>query len=201
MIPISVVVEGDLDEAVLRSVAQHIDVPVGRVHGKRGRDAIEQRIASYQRAARAMRSPWMVLIDLDRDECAPRIRRSLLPEPSEFLELRVAVREVESWLLADRERIARFLRVSADLIPLQPEALDDPKRFLGTLAGRSSARDIRLDVAPREGGGREVGPAYGSRMAEFVQDTRSGWRPAVAARSSDSLRRCLAALTRLRERA
>jgi hypothetical protein len=53
--------------------------------------------------------------------------------------------------------------------------------------------DIREDMLPRRGSGRPIGPAYTSRMIEFVENN---WRPEVAARSSDSLRRCL---VRLRE--
>jgi len=35
---------------------------------------------------------------------------------------RVAVREVEAWLLAHREGIARFLGISEHLVPLMPTA-------------------------------------------------------------------------------
>jgi hypothetical protein len=63
------------------------------------------------------------------------------------------------------------------------------------LAAQSRRHDIREDMLPRPGSGRAIGPAYTSRMIEFIQ---SYWRPDVATFSSDSLRRCL---TRLGEMA
>jgi hypothetical protein len=39
--------------------------------------------------------------------------------------------------------------------------------------------------------------AYASRLIEFISDHRQGWRPSVAAKSADSLARCLRCLRRL----
>ncbi|NLI83320.1 MAG: hypothetical protein GX443_16770 [Deltaproteobacteria bacterium] len=47
--------------------------------------------------------------------------------------------------------------------------------------------------------GRQVGPAYSSRLIEFVENCRNGWRPHEAARSSTGLSRCLQCLRRLAE--
>ena len=62
------------------------------------------------------------------------------------------------------------------------------------LARRSRRRDIRDDMVPRERSGRSVGPAYPSRLIEYVE---SPWRPEAAARQADSLRRAIACLQRL----
>jgi hypothetical protein len=106
------------------------------------------------------------------------------------------VREIEAWLLADRERFASFFKVRLSDIPTVPEFLDDPKEAVIELSKRSRNRDIRLDMVPRPGSGRKIGPAYISRLIEFVSDTQRGWRPEHAARSSESLNR---SLTRIRE--
>lgn len=50
---------------------------------------------------------------------------------------RIAVREVEAWLLADAEQAAGFLAVPLARIPAEPETLPDPKATLIALAGRS----------------------------------------------------------------
>jgi hypothetical protein len=113
------------------------------------------------------------------------------------MRLRVAVRKAEAWLLADRERLSRFLGVSADLIARKPEDLANPKREIVDLASRSRRRAIRQDMVPRQGSGRAVGPAYSSRLIEFVSDAQAGWRPDVAAENADSLRRCLKSLRML----
>jgi hypothetical protein len=185
------VVEGPLDQAVVRRLANTAGLPLGQVHVKKGRGQIEFHLRGYNNAAR--QSPWLVLVDLDRDECAPTLRRLWLPDPAPLMHFRLAVRSIESWLLADQERLAEFLDIELSLIPLTPENESTPKRKLVDLARRSRNSGIRKDLVPRPGSGREVGPAYSSRMAEFVEDQ---WRPEVAAECSDSLRRCL---LRLRE--
>jgi len=62
------------------------------------------------------------------------------------------------------------------------------------LARRSRCKDIRDDMVPREGNGRVVGPAYPSRLREYVE---TSWRPREAAQRSDSLRRALIGIERL----
>lgn len=187
--------EGDLDEAVLRRLSFHVGGTVRVVYGKQGKRHLQQRISAYNQAARF--AQWVVFVDLDHDaDCAPDLLATWLPRPADFMHLRVAVREVEAWLLADRERIAGFLSVAQSRVPPNPETLDDPKRFVVDLATRSHRTEIRRDMTPRLGSGRQVGPAYSSRLIEFVNDDRDGWRPEVAAHNSDSLNRCL---LRLRE--
>ena len=107
---------------------------------------------------------------------------------------RLAVRAIESWLLADAEQLAAFLRVSSAKIPVNPDGEHDPKMTLVNLARYSTKKNIREDMVPREGSGGKVGPGYVGRVIEFAQL----WRPEVAAERSDSLRRCLAALETLK---
>jgi len=110
---------------------------------------------------------------------------------------RVAVRAVESWLLADAERLATFLGVPATSIPPDPDAESDPKRTLIGLAQRSRRSAIREDIVPRRGSGSRVGPGYAGRLIEFVLTAEDRWRPSAAVQRSDSLRRCVEALRAL----
>ena len=110
---------------------------------------------------------------------------------------RVAVRAIESWLLADREGLAHYLRIGRSIVPADPDNLLDPKGTVIELARRSRKRDIREDMSPRPGSGRRVGPAYTSRLIEFVEDRDNGWRPDVAVGASDSLRRCIVGIREL----
>src|ERR1035441_9429449 len=71
--------------------------------------------------------------------CVPEVLPRWLPAPSRLMRLRVAVRELESWLLADSERIAKFLGVAVAEIPADPDSVPDPKRLMVQLA-RSSRR-------------------------------------------------------------
>ena len=190
---VSAAVEGIVDEAVVRTVIAHTGAVAGDVYGKQGKEYLRQKIAGYNNAAR--RSPWIVLVDLDREqECPPPLLNAWLAQPAPNLCFRVAVREVEAWLMADVERLAAFLRVARNTIPANPEGLDDPKTAMVNLARSSKRMAIREDMTPRPGSGRQVGPAYSSRLIEFVS---SFWRPDVAAMRSDSLRRAIDCLRRL----
>ncbi len=172
-------------------------MPAG-IYGKNGKSFLRQKIQSYNQAA--FYSPWIILVDLNHDaECAPALRTLWLPDPAPNMFFRIAVREVEAWLLGDQERIAAFLNVALSKIPENPEILDDPKQFMIELAANSRRREIREDMMPRPGSGRKIGPAYSSRLIEFATDRQSGWRPEVAARNSDSLNRCLRRLRSLKK--
>jgi hypothetical protein len=186
-------VEGDVDEAVLRRIISHVGLGLGPVHGRRGKQHLLQCLPGYNNAARF--APWGVIVDLDSDcPCAPPCVRAWLPEPSEFMCLRVAVRAIEAWLLADRDRIASLLGVRRNLVPADPDGLAHPKNELVNLARQSKSRSVREELVPREGSGRSVGLLYTTRLVEFIEDRTAGWRPDSAAAVSDSLRRSLVRL-------
>lgn len=187
---ITAAVEGDLDEAVLRRVLGHVGIDLGSVYGRKGKQFLLKSLNGYNNAARHL--PWIVLVDLDRDcECALPCMQKWLAKPSARMYLRVVVRAIESWLLADRERIASLLGIRVGLLPNNPDALDNPKGELVNLSRRSRRREIRYDLVPREGSGRSVGPLYTVRMIEFVEDPMTGWRVERASQTSDSLARCM----------
>lgn len=190
---VSAAVEGLVDEAVVQRLIEHAGGVPGPVYGKNGKPALRSRVRGYDNAAR--HAPWILLVDLNAEqECAPQLRAAWLPAAAPQLCFRVAVRAIEAWLLADPERMARFLRIAKTRVPREPESVQDPKRALVDLARASRLRAIREDMVPREGSGRPVGPAYVSRVIEYV---RSEWRPDVAASRSESLRRAIACLQRL----
>lgn len=192
---ISTAVEGPLDEAVAARLIAEAGAVLGPVHGKNGKAQLLERLDGYNRAAHF--APWLVLVDLDQDmDCAPPFRLTALPTPAPTMCFRIAVREVESWLLADRETLARFLSLSINRLPLQPDREADPKRLIVDVARHSRRRDIREGIVPRPGSGRVVGPTYTSLMIQF---SRTHWRPDIAARHSDSLRRCRERLQELVE--
>jgi hypothetical protein len=174
---VSAATEGSVDEAVVRRMILEVGAQPGPVYGKNGKRHLRERITGYNNAA--CFSPWIVLIDLDHDaECAPPLRSHWLRDPAPFMCLRVAVHQVEAWLLADRENIAKFLGVAASRVPRHVEPLTNAKEAMVDLARRSRRRDIR------------EGPAYASRLIEFAQGM---WNPQEAARPSDSLRRMISA--------
>jgi hypothetical protein len=192
---ISAAVEGIVDEATLRRIFGHLNVIPTAIYGRNGKSFLLSRLNGYNHSANHRK--WVVLVDLDRDgDCAPEVLPEWLPAPAPLMSLRVAVREIEAWLLADRQRISAFLGVRPNLVPENPDLLDDPKAEMVNIARKSRRSDIRADMVPRVGSGQSVGPVYSSRLIQFVQHT-DGWRPEVAATSSGSLRRSLEAIREL----
>jgi hypothetical protein len=185
----SAVGEGAVDIEVCRRLAKEVGVVLSATYVTQGSQRLDSKLASYNQAARFSR--WLVLRDLDQAECAVMLRQRLLPKPADHMRFRIAVREVEAWLIADRERLARFLHVSPARITKAPDALDDPKRELVNLARASRNSRVRDGLVPPEGGQRTVGPGYTTLMSEFIL---RAWRPREAAKNSPSLRRCLQAL-------
>ncbi len=197
-IPINLAVEDALSETVLRRLLAAADraFAVGTCYSESGYGYLKRTIAGFNAAARG--TPFLVLTDLDRATCpSTLIREWLHTEPHPNLLFRIARREVEAWLLAHADAMARFLRIRSGLIPRDPESLADPKRTLIDLAARSRSRDIRGDLVPPRGSSRVQGPDYNGRMAQFVNEH---WDPAVAAASAESLRRALRAVNAFQPR-
>jgi len=192
---VSAAVEGIVDEAVVRKLITYVHAKVGDVYGKKGKSYLRNKIMGYNNAAQ--HRPWIILVDLDNNfDCAPLLRQAWLPDPSPRLCFRVAVREIEAWLLADRERIAQFLSVALSKVPLYPEDLENPKEFIVNLSRVSRRRDIRQDMVPRPESGRQIGQAYPSRLIEFISKY---WRPDIASEQSISLKRAIRCLRALSE--
>jgi hypothetical protein len=190
-IPLTVAVEGAVDGVVLRSVMASAGAALGPLYNTQGVSNLVRRLPGFNAAAEY--APWIVLMDLDRTNCAPELIANLLPTPSSQMRFRIAVRTIEAWLLSDGERFATFFSVPGSKVPLDPEAIADPKQAVVNIANHSKRRAIREDLLPVPGSGRRVGPGYEARMIEFVLDP-NGWRPDVAATRADSLRRCMDAL-------
>jgi len=197
--PVTLVVEGYLDELVCRRLLAHTGLEAGAVHGRRGKNYIDQRMKAWRAAAdRSPFDPWLVLRDLDQDAaCAGAFiseRRWIQPQ---YGVLRLAVPSVEAWLLADLPGIAATLQVSEGQIPTQPERLFDAKQAMLELGSRSRDRAIRDDLLPRPGGGRKVGPGYDRQLGAFAARR---WSIATACKSAPSLARAARALESLRDR-
>lgn len=186
---IQVAVEGDLDFAVAGKLLADADAVAVLAAAPRGKDALKDKIRGYN--ADAVRTPWLVLCDLDRESCAPALVADWLPGQNAEICFRVAVRSVEAWLLADRV-LASFLHVSAARLPLDPERETRPKLTMRNLARRSRRRDIKEGIGGMPD--REFGSEYTTMLTEFV---RNHWDPRRAAERSDSLRRAIVAVERL----
>jgi hypothetical protein len=190
---VTAAVEGDVDAAVVRRLVDVCDGEAYPIHITNGKARLKSRLDGYNAAAQY--TPWFVIADLDRDaDCAPPFVNDWLAAPADGMCFRVAVRAVEAWLIADRERFRRLLRVPISRIPRDPDAIEDPKRLVVALARNSTSTNIKSGLVPRPGSGRTVGPLYTSTMIQFAQ---LRWRPSEARQRSDSLDRCLNRLASL----
>lgn len=191
---VTIAVEGDTDVVVVEKILTLTNHHAAYIYGRKGKGRLDQQILGFNNAART--APWLVLRDLDTDApCAGDLVKTLLPTPSTRMRFRIAVHALEAWLLADADSISRYFAVSRDLVPADPESLPHPKRALIDLARRSRLATVRDDMVPRTGTTAKIGPGYTDRVSEF---TRDHWRPRVAAKHAQSLRRCIAALRTLR---
>lgn len=181
---VTLAAEGNLDLAVLRRLIGDAGFTPGAEYGRRGKAQIDARINQYNKAAR--HAPWIVLRDLDRDSnCAGELATRLLKEPSELMIFRIAVREVEAWLLADADRFAQTFKVTLGAIPKQPEGLLRPKAQLLDIVAKSSSRDVKLAMVIRStNGSLAIGPEYNALLEDFASTT---WKPAIAAKYAPSL--------------
>lgn len=187
-IPVHLAIEDDLSEAVIRRLLTDTqrEYSVGVAYGRTGAGYLRSTAKSWNAAA-AAGTPIILLTDLDQSVCAQElIDKWLRAMPHPNLLFRVAVREVESWLLADRQGLSRFLRISTSLLPLNPDQLPDPKQTLINLARRSRSTTIRESIVPRRGSTAIQGPDYNGPLGDFV---RNHWDSSAAVGRSPSLSR------------
>ena len=190
---VDMLVEGDLDMTVALRVLRYVGLPPGRPFGRSGRADFFARLPRYNQAAGY--GPWMALVDLETSpSCVPDFVTEHLPNPSECMRFRVAVHAIESWLMADSETLARFLRVSGTRFPTYPDAIQRPKQHFIDIARHSRVARLRFGLVPRAGSGASQGPLYTSLLQDFVMNN---WRPEVAAQNSPSLSKCLLRLQTL----
>jgi len=185
-------VEGLLDEMVARKLLLSFQprYAVAQVFGAKGKGYLKAKAKNFNQASK--NQPYFMLTDLDSDPCPLALIEAWLPQGRHpnFI-LRVAVRSVEAWLLADAENLAAWLQVSVSKIPRQPETLAYPKRALIDLARKSRSKDIRQALIPSEGSTAQEGKYYTSELAKFVQNK---WNVLVACQNSPSLAKAYKAL-------
>jgi hypothetical protein len=187
------VVEGTLDEVVSKKLIAHYapKIEIGTTYPMGGRSQIKKKIGSYNQAAKVF--PYLVLVDLDQDECAPILINDWLPNRHPQLLLRVAVRQVESWLLADRKALADFLSVVLNRIPMIPEAEPNSPELIMSISRQSRKKIIRESIPPI-GDTAKRGPDYNGQLSRFVI---KHWEPERARIHSPSLDKTIKTLQSL----
>ncbi len=188
-IAINLIFEDSLSGSVLQKLLKNSrhNYLVGSRYNSGGCGWIKKKINGFNKAAKGM--PYFVLTDLDQYECPPiLISDWLIGDKHHNLLFRVAVRQIESWLLGCRLLFARFLGVPENMIPRSVDEITNAKVFVIDLARRSRRKQLRLDIVPQEGSTAKVGPDYNGRLIYFVENI---WDPNIAKEISPSLQRAI----------
>ena len=186
-------VEDELSELVARRLVKEYAPRIQIIDtvGLQGNRQLREQLRRLNQIA-AYRHPALVLTDLDRPQsCPPALlrewtqNRTMAPN----LLLRVAVLEIESWLLADRRGIAQWLSLAVSQVPSNPESILDPKRTLVELAGRSRNRALREAIVSRRGAGtHHTGPGYNESVGDYAINH---WNTEAARSNAPSLDRAI----------
>ena len=190
--PTVLVVEDVLSEGVLRRILRHFAPKFSIVSclGREGYGFIKKNLPAFNEAS--AQACFVVMTDLDDNGCAPTLRKLWHSRPfHDNLLFRVAIIEVEAWLLAHRRGFARYLGVPRERIPGDSQKIRHPKEFIIDLARRSPRAEIRDAIVPRSSRRSRVGPDYNGCLLRFVDRF---WNFEVARKNSDSLDRALKAL-------
>jgi len=187
---IGIATEDILSEAVVEKVISELlsDFYITIKLRKEGFGYLKSNIKKFNQIA--AQYPMVVVTDLDHIKCPVELISNWITFPKNpKLIFRVAVRETESWLLADTEAICSFLEISPSLCPPSPDDLSDPKQKLLNLVRKSTVKAIKHDILPSpKGTTSPVGLGYNRRMLEFVEEY---WDFSRASNKSESLRRML----------
>lgn len=187
-------VEGLTDEAMAHRLAKASGHDLSVCYGKKGVGYIQKRIAGFNGLAKNM--PILTLVDFmdTRMACPPDMVHAWLPHREQGMLLRAVVRELESWLLADRNGIAEYLKIPMSRVPENPESLSDPKATLIHLARKSRSSRIREGLVPAQGSSAIVGREYTSGIIHFI---RESWNMNQARMNASSLDHCILCLENL----
>ncbi len=188
-------VEDVLSDVVCRKLLKRIQIQVQQTVGQQGNGYLREKAIQFNRVS--LRVPVVMLTDLDRSHRCPsdlvqQWLGNVEKAPNFFL--RVAVREVESWIIAHRRAFADFIGVSEAKIPRDPDSILDPKEYVVSLGRKSRKGEIRRALVPAAHSTASVGPGYNAELSLFV---REYWEPEEARRSSWSLNRTVIRLNQL----
>ncbi|MFN0087338.1 MAG: hypothetical protein ACKVX9_18255 [Blastocatellia bacterium] len=191
---INIIVEGLLDEAMAIRLINESGHTFGTCHGKKGASYLQKKLAAFNESADNIRYLAMVDFMDTRLACPGEVVTRWLPHRKPGMLFRVVVRELESWLLADRANLPEFLRIDRAKIQKKPEELPDPKQTLVNLARSSRSRKIREALVPETGSTAAVGKLYNDELIRFIVQQ---WSVEEACRHSISLTKCFQRLKSL----
>ncbi len=189
-------VEDELSEAISMKILSQFNIKIRHTIIGKGNVSLRQKAPELNRSANALNIFLLTDLDTPRN-CPSTLIDSWIrgPKSPGFL-FRVAVMEVESWLMADRMGFSDFLSIPIHRIPSPTDDILNPKEFLVSLARRSQRKSVRDALVPSQTTNLTVGIEYNILLSEFVH---ANWNSQNAAAVSPSLKRTLDRLTYIKE--
>ncbi|MDE2149816.1 MAG: hypothetical protein KGJ55_08300 [Gammaproteobacteria bacterium] len=193
---VDLLVEGPTDEMALSRILSDVGLEKGTTFGRRGIPEVRRLAPGLVKRASGSGIPLLILVDLigSGDDCAAHIPDSIALHRDEKTLVRVAVRELESWLLADVDGLRSFFGDIGKWVLRDPEAEHDPKRAFFNIARKSKRHNTREGLVSERDGSLVAGPDYLGLMSEFLSQH---WNPARARERADSLCRCMSRIEAL----
>ncbi|MFH0867634.1 MAG: hypothetical protein V1904_15700 [Bacteroidota bacterium] len=188
LIPINLVFEDDISEFVMSKILDSTNkFLIRNTYPGHGFGYIKTNIIGFNEASKGC--PFFVLTDLDNSVCPPVLIQEWFRKnkKNKNLIFRIALREVEAWLLADKIGFVRYTGVSRKRIPNNIENINEPKEELINIIRYCRKRKIREDIIPKNEFA-SIGPNYNERLMEFVLNY---WDINRACQNSKSLRKTL----------
>jgi hypothetical protein len=188
--------EDELSEKIGIRLLQDADLIAEVKLGRRGNGYLKSKANTFSMMSR--NKPVLLITDLDNHHCPIDIQEIWLGRRNteqNFL-FRVAVREIESWVLSDIEAIGRRLKSPISKIPQNTDLITHPKQFLLKMANRLPRKD-RDEVVRLDGTNLRQGIGYNSFFSDFVENE---WSLDRAAQYSPSLSRTRARVMQLAAR-
>ena len=193
-IPLIIVTEDILSRLAIEKILNYTSrFEIKNAIDAKGSGNIRSRIKNYNRVAKS--NPVMVLTDLDQEPCPSELIQSWFKSTEKHPNFifRIAVREIETWLMADSETFSDYTGIVRSKIILPVDTIPDPKMLLLNLITKSKKKEIREGLSPRSKSTARVGPLYNQILQEYIEKF---WRVKKAAEYSKSLER---AIRRLKE--
>jgi len=155
-----------------------------------GSGALRRNLSKYIDLSKRKRV--VVVTDLDDALCAPQIINDWFGGAAcpNGLTFRVAVREIESWILADRSGIAEWMQIPLARVPVAVDDEPDPKKSMIDLARRAKNSDVRRHLPPNPGA--RVGTGYNALLAGFVNENWDVTRAKINSPSLEKAHRRIA---------
>jgi hypothetical protein len=193
MTPVLFAVEGASDVAVAEKLILHVGRVPRVVAATGGSSVIDDRLLRW--AQPTNQTPMLVLRDWDdRDgvPCPSALVEKIASTRPANVAVRIVVRSIEAWLMADSSAARAFFRSKA--IPSQPELEPRPKIALVQACRASKLRRIRDGIVPPPRSGAVVGPEYSLLINEYARDH---WDVSRALQNAPSLARAVQRLETL----